>query len=662
VSTTRRDILKATAAAGVLSPLSRLRAAPRQVSGAADGSEPMRAVWWFYPSFLEHPEGPFGVRQREDESPLRLWKACLSWLADRGVNAAFIHFGPFGGNLSPLAGDRIRTGWGFHYLLDFERFPEARTFDRDTLARNRDLLNAICRHGAEVGCRVYTHHYNFSATAPFLAAHPEVLDRVVGAKRERKRLAPGWCDQRRLVHRNLCWNHPLYRQFLASCWGETMRKIEDLAGILVTPGENARCPCVECVGATDDPNAPFATSPERIATLASFVEVFAGVMRRQDRVPIVRAWAAGKARPWIEAFPRGVTYCLKDAFFDVVDAPPDPSIAEWVKAGHEILATPEIQGGENGGPMLWRDDGHLTRVVRECRELGASGFIACVNSEHGFLATPRRVQHYPLVMWAHAMGSEGAARDEADAAATALGREFDRSIFGAASDAIHDALIASSAVARNLPRVVFEPEEGYTWQFGYHLLEDRWPGRLGGSLDATPHFARELATLKELYAAVAIGGYDPPVDPARLAGKRDPIAYLAELRDGASQAEATLIALAEQIAADAAADYELVLISARLQVLLAEEWVALLAARACYDAALGAREAADRERYARASLAHLDATIAALDATIETTQRIDPGLVGDGLMKRVPGKRGQRVAERAAVAAKFGLGEAPRDG
>src|SRR5690606_5260819 len=132
-------------------------------------------------------------------------------------------------------------------------------------------------------------------------------------------------------------------QFLASCWGETMRKIEDLAGILVTPGENARCPCVECVGATDDPNAPFATSPERIATLASFVEVFAGVMRRQDRVPIVRAWAAGKARPWIEAFPRGVTYCLKDAFFDVVDAPPDPSIAEWVKAGHEILATPEIQ-------------------------------------------------------------------------------------------------------------------------------------------------------------------------------------------------------------------------------------------------------------------------------------------------------------------------------
>lgn len=604
-----------------------------------------KGIWWFQPSFLEHPEGPWGVCTDRSQSPLALWKACLSWLADHGLNSAFIHFGPFGGDLSPFANDRVRTGWGFHYLLDFERFPEARTFDRATLARNRELLNAICAHGKSVGCRVYTHHYNFSAPKPFVDAHRDALLRVeVGTRRESKTLYPGFCDLRQILHRNLCWNSPLYREFMVACWRETHAAIEDLAGILVTPGENARCPCVRCVGPTDDRDAPFETSKERLATLGDFARTFTRTLVEAGREPMIRAWAAGKSRPWIEVFPKEATYFLKYSFFDVVDSPPDPAIEEWVRAGHRVVTTPEIQGGENGGPQLWRRPDYLADVVKNSISAGAKGVVACVNSEHGFLATPRRVQHTPTLLFAHAAATDGSVSDRAIAV------NHDREIFGDIGERIHDGLVSCSEVMFLLPRIVFEPEEGYTWQFCYHFFDDSWPGGLGRTIDAEPWIADELASLKVLLRAARDRPYREPFAPADLAGKIDPLDALSKARATATAGERAILELENEVPASAALEYGLVKSSARLAVLLADEWLAFLRARVCFEAATATQNnEAVRAELGKRCIAEFDRAITALDETILVAGALESGLVGEGLVKRVPQKRAARVEERAEV-------------
>lgn len=613
----------------------------------------MKGIWWFQPSFLEHPEGPWGVCTDREESPLRLWKACLSWLADHGLDSAFIHFGPFGGDLSPFANDRVRTGWGFHYLLDFERFPEARTFDRATLARNRELLNAICAHGKEVGCRVYTHHYNFSAPKPFVEANRERLLGVeVGSRRERKVLYPGFCDQRLILHRNLCWNSDLYRAFMVACWKETCRAIPDLAGILVTPGENARCPCVRCVGPTDDPSAPFSTSRERLATLGDFAKTFTATMIEERRAPLIRAWAAGKSRPWMDVFPKEATIFLKYSFFDVVDSPADPAIADWVASGHRVVATPEIQGGENGGPQLWRRPDYLAEVVANTIRAGASGVVACVNSEHGFLSTPLRVQHAPTLLFAHAAQTDGGVGAEA------ISREHDRSIFGAAGDAIHDGLADASGVMFLLPRIVFEPEEGYTWQFSYHFFEDSWPGGLGRTIDAEPWIAGELASLKALLEAARTRPFTEPFAAESLGGRLDPIARLAAARDSALAGEKRVLEAAPLIHDSVAADYSLVKTSVRLAVLQAEEWLAFLRARVCFEAASGPNDEALRAQLAARCLVEFDHAISALEETIVVASTLERGIVGEGLVKRVPQKVAARRKERDEAARRLGLAAA----
>lgn len=648
---TRRRLL---ASAAAVTPALALARGPFSNAGPSDRPNPaldLRAVWWFYPSFLEHPEGPWGSAKDRSASPLQAWKDCLSWLAEQGMNGAFIQFGPFGGDLTPSAGDRVRTGWGFHYLLDFQRFPEARTFDRATLARNRELLNAICEHGKAVGCRVYTHHYNFSATKPFVDAHrKDLLEVRVGTKREVKTLYPGFCDRRQILHRNLCWNSPLYREFMDSCWRETFERIPDLAGILVTPGENARCPCVACVGATDDDNAPFQTSPQRLATLGSFVTQFAKTVRECGREPMVRAWAAGKSRPWIEVFPKGVKYFLKYSFFDVADISIDPAVREWVNAGHDVVVTPEVKGGENGGPILWRNSGYFERVVAEVAASGAKGIVGCVNSEHGYLAEPYRVQHAPIESFVHACATNG----KSDEGSEAVARRCDREVFGEYGDAVYAALELSSQIVFQLPRVLFEPEEGFTWQFCYHFFAEGWPGRIGGTIDAEPWVARELANLSTLLRAAGTVPFAEPYPESALNGKRDPIAHIVSVTQGAERAQRQLLELAPKIRAAFPGDVQrerqlaLVLKSARFATLLGEEWSALLEARLSFEAAKAAvNPPALRAELAQRCLTAFDRCLAAIDATIAEANSFEPGLVGEGLVQRVPRKRAQRLEERA---------------
>jgi hypothetical protein len=604
---------------------------------------PLRGVWWFYPSFLEYPEGPWGRRKEQAESPTVLWKSCLSWMADHGLNAAFVHLGPFGRDRSPWGRDRVRTGWGFHYVIDHERFPEAATFDRGKVARHRHMLNEICSHGRSVGVDVYTHHYNFSATKPFVDPHRDELLRLpVGTRGEMTTLEPDTCDQKRILYRHMCWNAPLFQEYMRACWEELLDAVPDLAGILVTPGENARCPCVRCVGFTDDPLAGYGDSDERIATLGDFAGRFAEIVRGKGRQPLVRAWAAGVGPRWREGFPKTVPYVMKYSFFDVVDAGPDPALADWIAHGHTVLASPEITGGENAGPTFWRRPEYLAEVVARTRAAGATGLVACVNSEHGYIEQHHPVQWAPLVQFGHAAAAGGG-----DPRAVALA--WDRKVFGEAGEAVHDALEDCAQITFGLPRVVFQPTEGFTWHFPYHFGSGAWPGVLGNSVSSEPWVARDLASLSDLYDLAGTRGWMPDPGPAQLDGKKNPITFLEQTGEAARRGEATILALADRVPREAAEDYELVRISARLSVLLADEWIAMLRAKQLFRAAMGPNPPELQRRLARDCLAAFDRSVAALDETYAVGQTIPERLL-DETVRRLPRKIDQRAEERGQLA------------
>ena len=608
---------------------------------------PLRGLWWFYPSFLEFPEGPWGRQQAGETSTLRLWKACLSWLGDHGLNAAFIHLGPFGRDRRPGINDRVRTGWGFHYVLDFQRFPEAAVRAPRETARNRELFAAICAHGRAAGVQVFTHHYNFSATKGFVDAHAEPLTRrPVGSRGELKALELGFCDQKLSVHRNLCWNVPVYRDFMAACWEELLDALPDLAGILVTPGENARCPCVECVGPTDDPLAVYQPLPRRVATLTDFVQRFATTVRARGRQPLVRAWAAGTAGPWMAAFPKGIPYLLKYSVFDALDAGPDPALQAWVRAGHRVICTPEIGGGENGGPVPWRRPGYLPQVVRRSREAGCAGVVACVNSEHGYLVCERPVQFLPTILFAHAAATEGDDRG--------LSVGWDVRVFGERGAQVHEALVACSEIVFFLPRVVFEPDEGFTWPFPYHFLSGGWPGVLGRNLDAPDWAARELATLGARLELAGREEWRDVAPPEALGGRHDPLAALWDVRQRVAAAADELERLLTEVPDGAEADAELARLGGRLCALCADEWAELLRARVLVAAARSPANATQRAALNREALQRFDASIAALERTIETAGRIPARLVDDSV-EQLPRKLDQRRAERAALPGQPGI-------
>ncbi|MCL5745741.1 MAG: hypothetical protein M1541_17755, partial [Acidobacteria bacterium] len=157
----RRTLLGVGASAVAAPATARLNAAaPNPVSG--------RGNWWHFPSLLEPGAGPWGGFEIYGQDPVGAWRSILDWMKANDMNLLITRS-------RPHFKDRVVMGWGFHYVLDFDEFPEARVFSADFVARNRDRVNRILDHAGKVGVAVYLHHYNYIATRTFIDRHPVLL-------------------------------------------------------------------------------------------------------------------------------------------------------------------------------------------------------------------------------------------------------------------------------------------------------------------------------------------------------------------------------------------------------------------------------------------------------------------------------------------------------
>jgi hypothetical protein len=563
-------------------------------------------IWYFLPSFFEYSLGPWQPELPTHPDLAELWRQTIDWFADNGLNFAVIQLGPYGGSSVPIGADRIRFGWGYHYVLDFKQFPEAKCFDDDFLKQNQDIVRSVTEHGKRRGVEIYTHHYNFLAPVPFVDAHPE-LTRLEYLKKGNYIDQKLQCwDIRKKLYYDLCWNKPLYREFLASCFEDYLAAFPASAGILVTPGERARCECIECIGERSSVAAAKAAryhdSPEKRKTLAGFVTLFDKTVKDAGYRPLVRSWISGINEEWIDVLPKGVTYVTKYSVFDLTDGGPDPGILPWIEAGHNIWLMKEITGNENAGPMVLTVPEIFDEIAVKTRELGVKGIMGVYNCEFGFQFKNRRVQYANELLFANACGSRRGS-------AAHVCERYYRKIFGDLGPEILRAVIAYGRVPFNMSRLIGTHEEGFTWEFPYYFAEffgkqNGHPGTIGSALDPPPWLAREIVPLTAYVKYLKEHPWNEQFEDAVTGDGKHPVAFLEEISESARQGLESLETLADRIEPAAAPEMDLLLNSARLALATGRQWLYFFQARLYYAGALGPGSAVLRKNLAAEAVEH----------------------------------------------------------
>jgi len=615
----RRQFIKAGAGllgAGALAG-NPLQARAEETTGSKhSGGFEHRGIWYFLPSFFEYSLGPWQSQLPANPDLTRLWKQTIDWYADNGLNFIVIHLGPYGGEAVPIGADRIRFGWGYHYVLNFERFPEARCLDADFVKRNQAIVRQVTEYGREKGVAVYTHHYNFMAPRSFVDAHPEITHLEFlrqGNFVDAHGKLQCW-DMRRLLYYDVCWNKPLFREFMVSCFQEYHEMFPAAAGILVTPGERARCQCIECIGERRSPQAAkvarYQDSPAKRKTIAHFVRVFTKTLNDMGKRPLVRSWIAGVNSKWIDVLPKGVTYVTKYSVFDLTDGGPDPIVLPWIKAGHDMWLMKEITGVENAGPMVLTPPAAFDRIAANCRKLGVKGVMGVCNSEWGLLHRHRRVQHANELLFANSFGKRRARPKQVCA-------DFYSGIFGKSGPTVLEAARQYMEVPFNMSRVIGSKLEGFTCEFAFHFADffgkrKGHPGTIGLGEEPNKWLSREIVPLQRYVSYLKEHPWDDAFRAKVTGNGKDPIEFLETVTTSARQGLAGLASLETQIAPEAKPEMALLLNSARFARALGLQWTHWFRARLYYTGALGTASLDIRRELARKAVHEYEAGLEAL--------------------------------------------------
>jgi len=574
-----------------------------------DDQPSYRALWWLHPAYLEGAPGPWIPPSRFTDDPIPTWKLAVDWMADNGINMVIA-------DIPPFWKDRTYMGWGYHYCIDFDKFPEARVFSTRFTRKNRAILDEIFNYAADKGVQPFTHHYNFCAPVNFVRAHPELHAKLDRHEDGRNNIQ----DRLGFINGNVCWSEPVYQEFMIECWKEYFRRLPAAAGIMVTPGECHHCSCDQCSGlgsgAERDPTAE---------TITSFIDAFTATLGSVGKFPIVRAWSTGHGPEWQQKLPKGVPYVFKYSVADCVDAGPDPIVSEWIDSGHEVWISKEISGGANGGPTVWTSPRYFHDVHRNCRALGVPGVIGWDISIWGCISNK-----YPI-QWANIEAFTRYASDTGEYDRAPWVEKFTER-FGPLGEKFLDALEFLGKVVLGIDKVLFRPGEGYMWMFGYHFAEEQgWPGTLGQSGPAgtePPEWARgNMSTLAEMVEYLHDNPWDDEVVQKVSAGRKDPFEFLGELHDAADEARRILEEIADSVPDEHRMDFKILRASTQLVAGIVGQCFIIFKARLYYAGATGVSPHSIRRQLARRCIDNMEQAIKVVEMQLEAIFDYPPDIL-----------------------------------
>ncbi len=647
----RRDFLKNTGAAlaaGALGGCSTF-GSNAQILARNSGGFDEKGIWWLCQGFFEYTLGPWQPYLPPNPDVVTIWKSAIDWFADNGFTFIVPQIAPWAGEAMPSAvgADKVRFGWGYHYVLNFDKFPEARCttdnakllapkavpFEPDDIIRNQDIVRAITDYGKEKGIDVYQHHYNFMATVPFVRAHLDMIHCEFLQRDNWVDLKPPVWDLRQNLCFDVCWNKKIYQEFLVSCFEEYLELFPSAAGILATPGERARCQCVDCIG--EQPTAAaakqnrYSNSPEKRKTISHFCKVFAETVQNAGRKPLVRSWINSvpeAPEQWAAELPKGITYVTKYSVFDIMNSGPDPLIKHFLDAGHDMWFMKEITGGENAGPSVMTVPEHFDEMAKVCRDMGIKGILSVDNGEHGYQFYTTKVQHADRIQFANAF-----CKDSKISTAEVLRREY-IDIFGEAGPAILEANKKVSQVPFNITRFIYSQTEGYTFGFPYYFcgfggLQKGWPGILGENT-APPEWARrEIAAIPDYVDYLKDNPWDNEFRAKITGAGKDPFAEWARIVDTARQGRDELEALATKVPAEAKKEIDLLINSAHVSYQNGKKWLHFFNARLYYAGAMSPTQEHKRRELAQLTVSEYNKALKAMRELIEWMKKLPADII-----------------------------------
>ena len=557
-----------------------------------------KGSWWLLPGFLEYPPGPWN----NGVSTGRLdivdgWRRAIDWMHDHGLNVLIA-------GIPPEEKAEVRQDWGYHYVCEFERYPEARVFSSSFTQRNRDILAAITTYAAEKHVAPFIHHYNFLAPAPLIYAHPELTNQqhlLLNAKLQR-----GYQDWTGLLMGNVCWHNQTYRNFLKACMHELLTACPDLAGIMVTAGECASCPCPRCTKTVVDETGHSNNDKMR----ADFLFSFRDWLKSWNRRGLVRAWQVEKA---LQLFPKdGLTYILKQTVFDCLDAGPDPVVDLWLDNGFDIWVSKEIYG-ENAGPLIWFDPAYFHRQVHDALDSGVSGALSFHNTQRSIRGLQMPVEQLNYRAYVQYLAHPEETFDRA-----VWVTEF-KKLFGDAGGEILTCMEKAAKPVLSVSRVYFTSNEGHTFDFFHNLCLKNQLHTIGTSKTEPPEWARGAVEPLTHYARwIAENGWkeqllDQPIHPDGL----NPLTFMRNAAVQAMEGALALDRILGTFAGNNRNDLELARLSAHACWQFGLEWVHFCRAFLFYRGALAQNAENTRKEFAQRCVDELSESATAIRRQME---------------------------------------------
>jgi hypothetical protein len=549
-----------------------LALAPSPVLAGAAEANPIsgRGNWWHFPSLLEPGAGPWGGFEIYGQDPVSAWRSILDWMKANDMNLLITQ-------IPPHFKDRVVMGWGFHYVLDFDEFPEARVFSADFVARNRDRVNRILDHAGKVGVAVYLHHYNYMATRPFIERHPVLLRKWrVNTNRGFKSYL-SVPDRLRYLRGNVCWREKLYQQFVIGCWRELFRKMPGCTGVVSTPGEANMCYCEDCTrGARDSSTEELDRAHRANAweVTADFCHQFGAALAQFNRKPVLRTW---KAQELEGKLPTAVPKMIKYSIFDCFWGGPDPQIRRWMEKGHEVWVSKEIFG-ENAGAVIWNNARYFRELVETCRRMGVKNLVSHHNVDYGTASMPLKVQQLNLICFTRYLRDPGLRTDGW------VDGEYEK-IFGPAGARVRVGVEAYSECVLGITRTFDSSGEGFTFP-AYRDFADI------GKYEADQWVRNGLNSVKQYAGFLEHNAWTDGIFDRFAREGNDVFRYMEECMASAHRGMAILAECGPRIPSAARGEFEALQASARLALRMIR--VMYLRQRACVFS-LGVSKVSDRD-------------------------------------------------------------------
>ncbi len=567
-----------------------------------------KGCWWHSPSILEPMPGPWCGYEIYGMEVVEAWKRIFDWHRRHGLDSIITQ-------ISSHFRDRTVLGWGFQYVLDFERFPEARTFSGDFVGRNQRRMTQVLEQAKQFGINLFIHHYNFNAPKNFVEAHPELLAKwkVTANLKDvpymaRSRLI---CDRIGTLYGNLCWREPVYKEFMVSVWDELFKTFPALTGILTTPGENQYCLCPDCTrGAKSYEPEELMRARKKIAHefLGDFCRTFRDTMRSHHKLGIMRLWgikSSSEEAVDTNLYPKDIPYMIKYHWFDIIDTGPDPLIADWIGRGYEVWVSKEIFG-ENAGPVEWNRPAYLRDLIQKCRDLGVRSLFSHQNNDWGTAGIPGWLQGLNLTCFARYLNHpEDKDLDWVNAEYTAK--------FGLCGLVIRKTVEQYCDFVFNITKIVKIGGEGYTFGVPHPLYPG--VGRIGNRVDAWVR--GNLGELADYIEYAQAHGWDSDLFETLNMKERDPLNVLTRMFQNAETALETLEPLRPQIPTEALGEYEWILTSARLCLHQAREYHHMCRTAVLRAAWLGEKRPEVRTQLKDRALAEMKEAVRAVEQVRE---------------------------------------------